>query len=89
MSDRLDEADLRLAALRTALIEGEASGAADVFDFEAFLARKRRDREAAVRARDAGRAYQGASSGSAMNGSWSGTPNPAKRRRVRVRIVYP
>jgi antitoxin ParD1/3/4 len=37
----LEEHETRLAALRAALIEGEASGAATPFDFDAFVARKR------------------------------------------------
>lgn len=37
----LEEHDARLAALRTALEEGESSGAAEPFDFDAFLASKR------------------------------------------------
>jgi antitoxin ParD1/3/4 len=37
----LEEQEAKLDALRAALIEGEASGAATPFDFEAFLARKR------------------------------------------------
>lgn len=37
----LEEREARLEALRTALIEGEASGPSDVFDFDAFLESKR------------------------------------------------
>jgi antitoxin ParD1/3/4 len=37
----LEEHEAKLAALRTALIEGETSGVATSFDFDAFLARKR------------------------------------------------
>jgi antitoxin ParD1/3/4 len=37
----LEEHEARLAALRAALAEGEASGPAVDFDFDAFLARKR------------------------------------------------
>ncbi|MDR2240754.1 MAG: type II toxin-antitoxin system ParD family antitoxin [Zoogloeaceae bacterium] len=37
----LEEKETRLAALRTALIEGESSGASTPFDFDAFIARKR------------------------------------------------
>jgi antitoxin ParD1/3/4 len=37
----LEEQEARLAALRTALIDGERSGPATPFDFEAFVARKR------------------------------------------------
>ena len=39
----LEEEEAKLAALRAALIEGEASGDAVPFDVEAFIARKRRD----------------------------------------------
>ncbi len=37
----LEEQEARLAALRAALVEGEASGPSASFDFEAFIARKR------------------------------------------------
>ena len=37
----LEEQEAKIAALRAALIEGEASGASGPFDFEAFIARKR------------------------------------------------
>ena len=37
----LEEHEASLAALRTALIEGEQSGPATEFDFAAFIARKR------------------------------------------------
>jgi antitoxin ParD1/3/4 len=37
----LEDEETRLAALRAALVEGEASGASAPFDFEAFIARKR------------------------------------------------
>ncbi len=37
----LEEQEAKLAALRAALIEGEESGPATEFDFEAFIARKR------------------------------------------------
>ncbi len=37
----LEEHEARLEALRAALIEGEQSGPAVPFDFDAFLARKR------------------------------------------------
>jgi antitoxin ParD1/3/4 len=37
----LEEQEVRLAALRTALIEGETSGQSTPFDFDAFIARKR------------------------------------------------
>jgi antitoxin ParD1/3/4 len=36
----LEEQETKLAALRAALIDGEASGQATPFDFEAFIARK-------------------------------------------------
>jgi antitoxin ParD1/3/4 len=38
----LEEQEAKLAALRDALIAGEQSGASTPFDFEAFIARKRR-----------------------------------------------
>jgi antitoxin ParD1/3/4 len=38
----LEEHELRLEALRAALIEGEQSGLATSFDFDDFIARKRR-----------------------------------------------
>lgn len=37
----LEEREAQLAALRSALDEGESSGAAEPFDFDAFLASKR------------------------------------------------
>jgi antitoxin ParD1/3/4 len=37
----LEEREVQLATLRAALIEGEQSGPAVPFDFEAFIARKR------------------------------------------------
>ncbi len=37
----LEEQEAKLAALRSALIEGEASGQSTPFDFEAYIARKR------------------------------------------------
>jgi antitoxin ParD1/3/4 len=37
----LEDEETRLAALRAALAEGEASGASAPFDFEAFIAGKR------------------------------------------------
>ena len=40
-SFELEEREKKLAALRAALDEGEASGAAIPFDFEAFIAEKR------------------------------------------------
>ena len=39
----LEEQEMRLAALRAALIEGEDSGPPAPFDFDAFLAAKRSD----------------------------------------------
>jgi len=38
----LEEQEARLAALQAALVEGEQSGATKPFDFDAFLADKRR-----------------------------------------------
>ena len=38
----LEEREAKLAALRSALIEGEESGPATPFDLEAFIARKRK-----------------------------------------------
>jgi antitoxin ParD1/3/4 len=43
----LEDRESKLAALRAALIEGEASGAVAPFDFEAFIARKRQGATAA------------------------------------------
>jgi antitoxin ParD1/3/4 len=40
----LEEREAKLAALRTALIEGEQSGPSTPFDFEAFIARKRNEK---------------------------------------------
>ena len=40
-SFELEEREAKLAALRAALDEGEASGAATPFDFETFIAEKR------------------------------------------------
>jgi antitoxin ParD1/3/4 len=37
----LEEQEAKLAALQSALIEGEQSGPATPFDFDAFIARKR------------------------------------------------
>ena len=42
----LEEHEARLEALRAALIEGEQSGPAVPFDFDAFLARKRSEYQA-------------------------------------------
>lgn len=41
----LEEDEARLEALRAALIEGEESGPATPFDFEAFIARKTAERQ--------------------------------------------
>lgn len=40
----LEEREARLAALRAALIEGERSGPSKPFDFEAFIAHKRKQK---------------------------------------------
>jgi antitoxin ParD1/3/4 len=40
----LEEREARIAALRAALIEGEKSGSSKPFDFEAFIARKRKQK---------------------------------------------
>ena len=40
----LEEREAGIAALRAALIEGEESGASTPFDFEAFIARKRKQK---------------------------------------------
>lgn len=37
----LEEREVKLEALRAALIEGESSGPSTPFDFDAFIARKR------------------------------------------------
>jgi antitoxin ParD1/3/4 len=37
----LEDQETQLAALRSALAEGEASGAAEPFDFDAFIAAKK------------------------------------------------
>lgn len=37
----LEDEEARLGALRAALVEGEESGPATAFDFDAFIARKR------------------------------------------------
>jgi antitoxin ParD1/3/4 len=42
----LEDQETRLEALRAALVAGEESGPATEFDFEAFIARKRRTRRA-------------------------------------------
>jgi antitoxin ParD1/3/4 len=39
----LEENEARVEALRAALIEGENSGPSSEFDFEEFIARKKRD----------------------------------------------
>jgi antitoxin ParD1/3/4 len=41
----LEEREAKLEALRAALIEGEQSGPPTPFDFDAFIARKRRERK--------------------------------------------
>ena len=38
----LEEQEAQLSALRAALVEGETSGASTPFDFDEFLARKRK-----------------------------------------------
>ena len=43
----LEEHEAKVEALRAALIEGEVSGPATPFDFDAFLKRKRRARNSA------------------------------------------
>ena len=43
----LEDQDAKLAALRSALIDGEESGDATPFDFDAFIRRKRCERSAA------------------------------------------
>ena len=43
----LEDQDAKLAALRSALIDGEESGDATPFDFDAFIRRKRCKRSAA------------------------------------------
>lgn len=43
----LEEREASLQALRAALIEGETSGASEPFDFEAFIAEKRKSGPAA------------------------------------------
>jgi antitoxin ParD1/3/4 len=40
----LEEREARIDALRAALVEGEKSGASTPFDFEAFIARKRKQK---------------------------------------------
>lgn len=44
----LEERETRMGALRAALIEGERSGASTPFDFEAFIARKRKHKRRVV-----------------------------------------
>lgn len=41
----LEEREMRIEALRTALVEGEQSGTSTPFDFEDFLDRKRKSRK--------------------------------------------
>jgi antitoxin ParD1/3/4 len=38
----LEEQEAKLAALRAALVEGETSGPPSAFDFDRFIARKRK-----------------------------------------------
>jgi antitoxin ParD1/3/4 len=40
----LEEREARIGALRAAIIEGEQSGPSKPFDFEAFVARKRKQK---------------------------------------------
>lgn len=40
----LEEREARIGALRAALVEGEDSGTSTPFDFEAFIARKRKQK---------------------------------------------
>jgi antitoxin ParD1/3/4 len=40
----LEEREARIGALRAALVEGEDSGTSTAFDFEAFIARKRKQK---------------------------------------------
>ena len=42
----LEEEEVKLAALRSALIAGEKSGPSKPFDFDAFIARKRKSKPA-------------------------------------------
>lgn len=42
----LEEQEAKLAALRSALIAGEKSGVSKPFDFDAFIARKRKSKPA-------------------------------------------
>lgn len=44
----LEEREAKLEALRGALIDGERSGPATPFDFEAFIVRKRRRRRSSA-----------------------------------------
>jgi antitoxin ParD1/3/4 len=43
----LEEREASLQALQTALVDGEMSGASEPFDFEAFIAEKRKSSAAA------------------------------------------
>lgn len=47
---RLEEDEIRLAAIRTALVEGEESGIADDFNPDAFLQKLNDEYDAKVRA---------------------------------------
>jgi len=44
----LEEQEAKLAALRAAIADGEASGPSTPFDFDAFIARKRAEENAAA-----------------------------------------
>jgi antitoxin ParD1/3/4 len=46
----LEEREMRVEALRAALVEGEQSGASTPFDFDDFLDRKRKTRKARSKA---------------------------------------
>jgi antitoxin ParD1/3/4 len=46
----LEEREMRVEALRAALVEGKQSGASTPFDFDDFLDRKRKARKARSRA---------------------------------------
>jgi antitoxin ParD1/3/4 len=41
----LEEHEMRIDALRAALVEGERSGPSEIFDFDAFIEEKRSGRE--------------------------------------------
>jgi antitoxin ParD1/3/4 len=44
----LEEQKAKLSALRAALVEGENSGPSTAFDFDRFIARKRKTKSSAV-----------------------------------------